>query len=113
MQPEYSFSYHEVCFSIYLPTNLNHLYLTKKVDVFNENHKGAREKVRKSFRKHNRPYHIPTRNDIMAHIYVRPLDDINDTPIDWWNVPLIDEIDDNGDNGKLDLDSEGKLIIDI
>jgi len=31
-----------------------------------------------------RPFHIPPRNELMGHIYVRPIDELGGKNLDWW-----------------------------
>jgi hypothetical protein len=63
-QPEFSFSYHEIP-SHREPT-------------------GVRHKIRANFEKAGRPFKIPVRNDLMGHIYVRPLEEFSPDLVWWW-----------------------------
>jgi len=70
-QPEFSFSYHNI-----EPSNKPG---------------GTRDKTRQAFTVAGRPYHIPSRHDLMGHLYVRPMDELSDSTVNWWpeNPPNI------------------------
>jgi len=63
-QPEFSFSFHQV-------------------NPFKQPG-GVRQKIRDNYRDAGRPFHVPKRNELMGHLYVRPADELGGGHIDWW-----------------------------